>query len=105
MPVRYGETLPQVDNMLRISPFETAQRPLRTVSDWTSYKKLHATLPAAVLSAYKARVRTGEPQAVQKLWESKDKTFLAVDFEWSERNLTTCLEWGFAAMRCGHLEA
>ncbi|TDL26356.1 hypothetical protein BD410DRAFT_783391 [Rickenella mellea] len=102
---RYGETLPQVESMLRITAFETAQRPLRHVPDWATYKKLHATLPAAALSAYKARVRAGEPQAVQKLWDSKDKAFLAIDFEWSERNAATCLEWGYAAMRCGHLDA
>ena len=68
-----------------------------------SYKKLHATLPAIVLSALKTRVRGGEPKAIRELWNKKDKTFLAIDFEWSERNEKTCLEWGYAAVRCGHL--
>lgn len=102
---RFGETLPNVDNILKISPFEAHQRPLRTVSDWSSYKKVFATLPAVTQAAYKVRVKSGEPKAVRELWEKKDKTFLAIDFEWSERNATSCLEWGYAAVRCGHLDA
>ena len=58
-----------------------------------------------MLAARKLRVRSGEPKWVQELWEQKDKTFLAVDFEWSERNISSCLEWGYAAVRCGHLDA
>ncbi|KAJ7159855.1 hypothetical protein C8R43DRAFT_881583 [Mycena crocata] len=102
---RFGETLPQAPNILQVSPFETNSRHLRTVSDYASYKKLHSTLPAAVLSALKLRVRAGEPKAVRELWASRDRTFLAIDFEWSERNEKSCLEWGYAAVRCGHLEA
>lgn len=30
---------------------------------------------------------------------------MAIDFEWNERNEKTVLEWGYAAVRCGHLEA
>lgn len=86
-------------------PFETAQRHLRTVSDYALYKKLHSTLPAAVLASLKLRVREGEAKAVHELWQARDKTFLALDFEWSERNNATCLEWGYAAVRCSHLEA
>jgi hypothetical protein len=102
---RFGETLPEVDNMLRITPFETTQRHLRKVSDYASYKRIHSTLPAAVLAALKTRVRAGETKAVRELWEKKDKTFLAIDFEWSERNQSSCLEWGYAAVRCGYLSA
>ncbi|KAI0082322.1 hypothetical protein K474DRAFT_1655705 [Panus rudis PR-1116 ss-1] len=102
---RFGETLSMVDNVLRVQPFETSQRHMRTISDYASYKKLHSTLPAAVLAAQKARVRSGEPKAIQDLWESKDKTFLAMAFESHERNPSSCLEWGYAAARCGHLEA
>ncbi|KAH7886433.1 hypothetical protein F5I97DRAFT_1928286 [Phlebopus sp. FC_14] len=102
---RFGETLPHVDNMLKITPFETSQRHLRNVNDWSTYKKLHATLPAVALAAFKARVRSGDPKAIRELWAKKDKTFLAMDFEWSERNNQSCLEWGYAAARCGHLEA
>lgn len=101
---RFGETLPQIDNMLQVTPFETAQRHLRNVNDWTTYKKLYATLPAVALSALRARVRSGDPQAVRSLWASRDKTFLAVGFVWSERNGQTCLEWGYATVRCGHLD-
>lgn len=101
---RFGETLPQIENMLQVTPFETAQRHLRNVNDWTTYKKLYATLPAVALSAFRARVRSGDPQAVRSLWTSRDKTFLAVGFMWSERNSQTCLEWGYATVRCGHLD-
>ena len=102
---RFGETLPVVDNILRVTPFETAQRHLRTVSDSTLYRKLFSTLPAAVLAAMKIRVREGEPKAIRELWNSKDKTFLAVSFEWSERNMSSCLEFGYSAARCSHLDA
>jgi len=102
---RFGETIPMVENVLRIEPFETSQRHLRTVTDYASYKKLYSTLPAALLSALKARVRAGEPKAICELWETKDKTFMAIDFEWSERNQSTLLEWGYAAARCSHLDA
>ncbi|KAG6856380.1 hypothetical protein H0H87_005077 [Tephrocybe sp. NHM501043] len=102
---RYGETLPQAPNILQVTPFETANRHLRHISDYASYKKLYSTLPAVVLSAVKARIKAGEPKAVKELWERRDKTFLAIDFEWSERNEKSCLEWGYAAVRCGHLEA
>ncbi|KAH9950954.1 hypothetical protein B0H21DRAFT_409805 [Amylocystis lapponica] len=101
---RFGETLPLIDNILRVTPFETSQRHLRTVSDYASYKKLHATLPAAYLAALKLRVRSGEPRAIRELWSARNKTFLSIDFEWLERNTSSCLEWGYAAVRCGHLE-
>lgn len=94
-----------VDNILRVTPFETSQRHLRTLSDYGMYKKLHTTLPAAVLAAMKVRVREGEPKAIREMWNSKDKTFLAVSFEWSERNSSSCLEFGYAAARCSHLDA
>lgn len=101
---RFGETLPMVDHILKITPFETHQRRLRTVNDYEVYKKLHATLPAAVLAALKVRVRSGEPRVIQELWDKRDKTFVAVDFENSERNASSVLEWGYAAVRCGHLD-
>lgn len=91
--------------MLKISPFESGQRHLRTISDWQSYKKIYSTLPAAVLAALKARIKAGEPMSIQSLWDKKEKTFLAIDFEWSERNVSSALEWGYAAVRCGHLQA
>ncbi|KAF9458856.1 hypothetical protein BDZ94DRAFT_1200459, partial [Collybia nuda] len=110
---RFGETLPQPPNILLITPFETSPRPLRTLNDYPSYKRLHATLPATALSALKARVRAGDPSAVRALWGEpfsgpaggRDKTFLAIDFEWNERNVKSVLEWGYAAVRCGHLDA
>ncbi|KAL1681678.1 hypothetical protein EV122DRAFT_275098 [Schizophyllum commune] len=102
---RFGESIPQAPNILQVTPFETSTRHLRNVSDYATYKKLHATLPAAELSALKARIRAGEPHAVKKLWDQKEKTFLAMDFEWSERNERSCLEWGYAAVRCGHLDS
>ncbi|KAJ3517400.1 hypothetical protein NLJ89_g530 [Agrocybe chaxingu] len=78
---------------------------MRHVSDYSTYRKLHSTLPAAVLSALKARVRAGEPKTIKEIWDRRDKTFLALDFKWNERNEKSVLEWGYAAVRCGHLEA
>ncbi|KAF6753310.1 hypothetical protein DFP72DRAFT_1069683 [Ephemerocybe angulata] len=84
---RFGETLPQPPNILQITPFETSQRRQRHVSDYVTYSRLHATLPAAYIAAVKARVRAGDYKVVLKeLWEKRDKTFLAIDFEWNERN-------------------
>lgn len=40
---------------------------------------------------------------VKDLWDTRDKTFLAIDFELNERNEKTVLEFGYAAVRCGHL--
>ena len=69
-----------------------------------SYSKLYQTLPAAALSALKARVKLGEPKAIQQLWSTEQYTFLAIDFEWSERNASACLEFGYAALRCGFVK-
>lgn len=102
---RFGDTLPLVDNVVKVHPLETHQRHLRTISDYASYKKLHATLRAVCLSALKARIRLGEPRAIQELWDLHDKSFLAIDFESWERNAASVLEWGYATVRCGHLDA
>ncbi|GAW09287.1 hypothetical protein LENED_011434 [Lentinula edodes] len=102
---RFGETLPQAANMVIIQPFETTTRHLRHVSDHATYKKLHSTLPAAVLNAQKQRIRNGELDFIQEIWDMQDKTFMAVDFEWNERNEKSTLEWGYAAVRCGPLKA
>lgn len=102
---RFGETLPEAPNFLEIEPFETSTRPLRTISDYHSYKKLYATLPAVALSSLKTRVRSGEPRAIKELWQKKDKNFLAISLEWSERNEKSCLEFGYTAVRCSHLDA
>jgi len=102
---RFGDTLPVVDNVVKVHPFETHQRHLRTISDYSSYKKLHATLRAVYLSALKTRIRLGEPRAIQELWDLHDKSFLAIDLESSEWNVSCVLEWGYATVRCGHLDA
>jgi hypothetical protein len=91
--------------MRRVEPYETTQRHLRHVADMPTYRKLYGTLQAAAFNAQKARVRIGDPKEIQELWDKKDKTFMAIDFEWSERNPSTILEWGYAAIRCGHLDA
>jgi len=100
----FGETLPLLDNFLRITPYETSTRPLRTISDMLTYRKAHSTLSGAALVSLKTRIRAGESKFIQQLWNSREKTFLAIDFEWSERNTSSCLEWGYAAVRCGHLD-
>jgi len=48
-------------------------------------------------------VKAGEPSTIQELWTSKQYSFMAIDFEWSERNKSMCLEFGYAAMRCFYL--
>ncbi|KAI0323019.1 hypothetical protein OF83DRAFT_1090271 [Amylostereum chailletii] len=102
---RFGDTLPLADlHILKVTPFESQQRHLRTISDYAGYHKLHGTLPAVVLGALKTRVRGGDPKTLFDLWNRREKTFLAIDFECSERNAATVLEWGYAAVRCGHLE-
>lgn len=75
------------------------------MADAASYKKIHNTLPSTILAAQKIRFRSGDVGLIQALWDKRDKTFLAMDFEWSERNRSSCLEWGYAAMRCSHLDA
>lgn len=100
----FGETLPLLDNFLRIAPYETSTRPLRTISDMLTYRKAHSTLSGAALVSLKTRIRAGEPKFIHQLWNSREKTFLAIDFEWSERNTSSCLEWGYAAVRCNNLD-
>ncbi|KAF8131412.1 hypothetical protein EV363DRAFT_1260848 [Boletus edulis] len=103
--MRFGEALPQVDNILLVKPLETSQRHLRHVNDWPSYKKLHSALPAVALAALKTRVRGGDPNAIRELWATRDKTFLAIDFECLERHDRSYTEWGYAAIRSSHLQA
>ena len=102
---RFGETLPQPPNILQVDPFETVNRHLRHVPDYSTYKKIHSTLPAAILSALKARVKGGDPKAIKQIWEKRDKTFVSIGFQCNERNEKTILEFGYAAVRCGHIEA
>src|SRR5262245_47952564 len=89
--------------MLKVDPFENASRHLRTVSDWAGYKKLHSTLPAVASASFRTRVKSGDIKAIREIWDRKDKIFLAIGCQWSERNTSSCLEWGYAAVRCGHL--
>ncbi|KIY66254.1 hypothetical protein CYLTODRAFT_423598 [Cylindrobasidium torrendii FP15055 ss-10] len=102
---RFGETLPIPPNISTVTPFSTAHRHVRHIADFPSFKKLHATLPAAELAALKTRIRAGDPSAIMPLWGSHSKTFLSISFTWSERNEKSCLEWGYAAMRCGVLDS
>lgn len=101
---RFGEALQPPPNLVKVTAFETTSRPVRRVNDLTGYNKAQASLPAVALSAFKTRVREGDTKAVQEVWRRKDKTFLALDFEWSERNEKSVLEWGYAAVRCGYLD-
>ncbi|KAG8901395.1 hypothetical protein FRB99_005331 [Tulasnella sp. 403] len=102
---RFGETMPMAtDNMTPITPYEHTQRPLRQISDIGTYRKVHSTLPAAMLSALRSRVKHGNPKEISRLWHRRDMTFLALDFEWSEKSLVV-LEMGYAAIRSQHLEA
>lgn len=38
------------------------------------------------------------------LWHKREKTFLALDFEWSEKSMVI-LEMGYAVIRSAHLDA
>ena len=76
---------------------------MRHVDDMASYKKLHGTLAAATLAARKERIRSGDPPTIKELWNAKDKNFLAIDFEWSEKSPSMCLEFGYAALRSRHV--
>jgi len=87
----------------KIQPFETRSRRMRHVDDISFYKKMHAMLPNAALAARKERLRSGDPLTVRELWNSKDKNFLAIDFEWSEKTPSICLEFGYAALRSGYV--
>ncbi|KAF8595836.1 hypothetical protein BDV93DRAFT_85911 [Ceratobasidium sp. AG-I] len=101
---RFGETLPKISNVMHIIPFEQSQRHLRHIADMTTYRKVHATLPAAEFAAFKSRVKHGDLNAIDKLWHSKEKSWLSIRFVWSEKSLLP-LEWGYAAVRCAHITA
>lgn len=76
---------------------------MRKICDDVTYKKMYATLPGIRLAAQKVCARSGQPKLIRELWAARDKTFLAIDFKWSERNPSTVLTWGYAAVRCGAL--
>ncbi|CAE6396945.1 hypothetical protein ACGC1H_007371 [Rhizoctonia solani] len=101
---RFGETLPKISNMMQIIPYEHTQRHLRQIADMATYKKVHATLPAAEFSAYKSKIKHGDLHLIDKLWHSRDKSWLSIRFVWSEKSLLP-LEWGYAAVRCAHINA
>ncbi|KAG9082187.1 hypothetical protein FRC07_014284, partial [Ceratobasidium sp. 392] len=97
---RFGETLPKISNVMQVVPFEHSQRHLRQIADMATYRKVHATLPAAEFSAFKSRVK----HVIDRLWHSKDKSWLSIRFVWSEKSFVP-LEWGYAAVRCAHIAA
>ncbi|KAJ1302476.1 hypothetical protein OPQ81_002794 [Rhizoctonia solani] len=101
---RFGETLPKISNVMQIIPYEHTQRHLRHITDMATYKKIHATLPAAEFSAYKSRIKHGDLHLIDKLWHSREKSWLSIRFVWSEKSLLP-LEWGYAAVRCAHINA
>ncbi|CAE6461274.1 unnamed protein product [Rhizoctonia solani] len=101
---RFGETLPKISNMMQIIPYEHTQRHLRQIADMAAYRKVHATLPAAEFSAYKSRIKHGDLHLIDKLWHSREKSWLSIRFVWSEKSLLP-LEWGYAAVRCAHINA
>ncbi|KAG8814584.1 hypothetical protein FRC17_001065 [Serendipita sp. 399] len=90
-------------NIAKIKPFEKRACPMRYIHDLPSYKRIFETLPAVGLAAMKERTRSGDVNMIKRLWASKTKTFLSVDFEWSEENPSVCLEFGYAAVRTNFL--
>ncbi|KAG8883948.1 hypothetical protein FRB98_002728 [Tulasnella sp. 332] len=102
---RFGETMPlATDHMTPITAYEHSQRQLRNITDTNIYKKVYNTLPAAQFAALKNRVKIGNPKELSQLWHRREKTFLALDFEWSEKSLVV-LEMGYAVIRSAHLDA
>ncbi|CUA75391.1 hypothetical protein RSOLAG22IIIB_11717 [Rhizoctonia solani] len=69
-----------------------------------TYKKVYATIPAAEFSGYKSRIKHGDLHLIDKLWHSRDKSWLSIRFVWSEKSMLP-LEWGYAAVRCAHINA
>ncbi|KAG8996702.1 hypothetical protein FRB94_011566 [Tulasnella sp. JGI-2019a] len=102
---RFGEIIPlATDQMTPITAYEHHQRQLRNITDINIYKKVYNTLPAAQFAALKNRVKNGNPKELAQLWSRREKNFLALDFEWSEKSLAV-LEMGYAVIRSAHLDA
>ncbi|CUA78383.1 hypothetical protein RSOLAG22IIIB_07043 [Rhizoctonia solani] len=101
---RFGETLPKISNLMQVIPYEHTQRHLRQITDMATYKKVYATIPAAEFSACKSRMKHGDLHLIDKLWHSRDKSWLSIRFVWSEKSLLP-LEWGYAAVRCAPINA
>ena len=76
---------------------------MRYVDVASSYQQIYDTLPAVALAALKERIRGGDSKSIEMLWNARDKTFLAIDFEWAERDNSLVLEFGYAALRARHL--
>ncbi|PVF96103.1 hypothetical protein CPB86DRAFT_787394 [Serendipita vermifera] len=93
-----GEILKVIDDIVQIRPFENRSRLMKYIAGSTSYKELHSTLPAAFLTSQKERIRDGDPQSISKIWNSRDLNFVAIDFEWSERDSSVPLEFGYAIL-------
>lgn len=61
--------LPQTQ--LPVIPAESNPRPIRLVSDLSSYKRLAATIPSAELAARRKRLRAGDVATVSTIWRSR----------------------------------
>jgi hypothetical protein len=71
---------------------------MKYIAGSSSYKDLHSTLSVAFLAAQKERIRDGDPQSINKVWNSKGFNIVAIDFEWSERDPSVPLEFGYAVL-------
>ncbi|CAG7853858.1 SubName: Full=Uncharacterized protein {ECO:0000313/EMBL:CCA70136.1} [Serendipita indica DSM 11827] len=100
---RYGQKMEEVANMTKIRPFERNPQTMHYIDSISAYERLHATLPAVALAAQKKQIYAGSTRIIEMLWKAKDKTFLAIDFEWAERDPSSILEFGYAALRARHL--
>ncbi|PCH34290.1 hypothetical protein WOLCODRAFT_135607 [Wolfiporia cocos MD-104 SS10] len=102
---RYGYSFPRINDSVAVPVpvVEVGQQTERKIFNIENYNQLHATLARVQLAAMKTRVENGVPEAIRELWDAKDKTFLSIDFEWSEQDPSLILEWGFAYMRCSFL--
>ncbi|KAG9084058.1 hypothetical protein FRC06_004252 [Ceratobasidium sp. 370] len=76
---RFGETLPKISNVMQVIPFEHSQRHLRQISDMATYRKVHATLPAAEFSAFKSRIKHGDLNGSYRSIMACERQKLVVD--------------------------
>jgi len=63
---------------LPVIPSSHFTAPIRIISSYSEYKKLHATLAVVELEALKDRLRRGDERSVRKLWENRESNFLRI---------------------------
>ncbi|KAL7414729.1 hypothetical protein BDY24DRAFT_413946 [Mrakia frigida] len=91
--IKFNESLPKLPNVFPIVPSAHFIAPLRNISAYSEYKKLHATLPVVELEALKDRLRRGDERSIRKIWEGRKSNFFMGSSS-----------VGTASMRCAQLD-